>query len=42
MKPYKCTKCGKVIMGLGYIMVHLDQHNVEEKNMKHTKKGIKR
>ncbi len=42
MRPYKCSKCNKVIMGLGYIMVHIDKHIEEEKNIKKVSKDIKR
>lgn len=37
MRPYKCTVCNKTIMGLGYMMVHIDKHIADNKVYKITK-----
>jgi len=37
MRPYKCTICNKTIMGLGYMMVHVEKHIADNKAYKITK-----
>ena len=37
MRPYKCTICNKTIMGLGYMMVHIDKHIADDKYNKSNK-----
>ena len=32
MRPYKCAQCGKVIMGLGYIMQHIDREHLDKQH----------
>ena len=32
MRPYKCGQCGKVVMGLGYIMQHIDREHLDTQN----------
>ena len=36
MRPYKCSICKKTIMGLGYMMVHVEKHIADNKAYKIT------
>ena len=43
MKPYRCSICNKVIMGLGYIMKHIDEHikeDTDKTKSKNTKNNV--